>query len=125
MDTKTEYMEALISTKDLADKLEVPCASVFPCFSTPSVGIRSSVLPALQAADKHSFPLDEISNLDKEPLEQKPANPVNANLPVVTEEFTAISTKIEVSIEDEDNSSSTNYPARSTFVGSQNSSFPA
>jgi hypothetical protein len=58
--------------------------------------------------------LAEISNLDKQPLEpatNKPANPVTAaNLPVVTEEFTAISMKIKVSIEDEDDSSSTILP---------------
>jgi hypothetical protein len=46
--------------------------------------------------------LAEISNLDKQPLElatNKPADPVTANLPAVTEEFTAISTKIEISID--------------------------
>jgi hypothetical protein len=57
--------------------------SVFLCFSTPYIGIRSSV-PSLLAADTHSSLLAEILNLDKEPLEpttNKPDNPVTANLP--------------------------------------------
>jgi hypothetical protein len=65
MDTKTEYTEALISTKVVADKLKVPRTSVFLRFSTP-VGIRRSV-PALLAADTPSYPLAEILSLDKQP----------------------------------------------------------
>jgi hypothetical protein len=66
--------------------------------------------PALLVADAPSSPLAEILNLDKQPLEpttNKPANPVTANLPVlVTEEFTTISSKIEVSIKEQDSPTS-------------------
>jgi hypothetical protein len=95
---------------DMPKSTRASSNSIFPRFSTPYVGIRSSV-PAPLAADTPSSRLAEISNLEKQPLElttNKPANPVPANLPVrhdvdlVTEEFITISTNIEVSIEEQD-----------------------
>eukprot|EP00978_Attheya_sp_CCMP212_P019845 scaffold56233_cov76-Attheya_sp.AAC.3 len=120
IEAKTDTTDILIAGKIKechflsVDMPKSTCAlsnSVFPRFSTPYVGIRSSV-PALLAAETPSSPLAEISNLDKQPLEpttNKPANPVTANLPVhdvVTEKFTTISMKIEVlRIEEQDSPS--------------------
>ena len=119
-ETKTKATDILTASNTAsADKLEVlPRTSsnlIFPPFFTSYKGIHSSV-PALLAAADIPSPLAEISNLDKQPLApatNKPANPVTANLPVVTEEFTTISKKIEVSIEEE--TSSTILPADTTL----------